>query len=105
MIECDNIPALAKCLAKIPPKNGRYLEEKMLMARNRQGISESMKLIEVHYNLGNDLYEYVKYFTISVYISPRDPFGITSHFELINNSQNVTSFPSSKFSETCLTKI
>jgi hypothetical protein len=56
-IECDNIPELARCLAKIPPKNGRILEEKMLLARNRQGFSESMKLIEVHYNLGNDLYE------------------------------------------------
>ena len=58
MIECDNIAEFARCLAKFPPGT-RHLEEKMLMARNRQSISESLNLVDVHYNLGNDLYEYV----------------------------------------------
>jgi hypothetical protein len=58
MFECDNIAEFARLLAKFPPGT-RYLEEKMLMARNRQSIKESMKLVDVHYNLGNDLYTYV----------------------------------------------
>ena len=57
MTECDDIATLAKCLAGLPLRNGRKLENRFLMARNRQGIQESMKLIDVHYNLGNDLYQ------------------------------------------------
>jgi cyclopropane-fatty-acyl-phospholipid synthase len=57
MIECDNIPALVVCFCKIPSKTGRILANKVALARNRQGFQESMNTIDIHYNLGNDLYK------------------------------------------------
>jgi hypothetical protein len=106
MIECDNIAEFARCLAKFPPGT-RHLEEKMLMARNRQSISESLNLVDVHYNLGNDLYEYVYLLLKNCFFTVIASFAATttslcriSIFSQLTPLHTCTSFP-----ETCLVKL
>ena len=39
----------------------QLLEDKITLALNRQGFKDSYGVMDIHYNLGNDLYEYVLY--------------------------------------------
>lgn len=59
-IDCDNIAVLFECFVKNTPVFlPRWLHNKVALARNRQGMRESHDVMDIHYNLGNDLYEYV----------------------------------------------
>jgi cyclopropane-fatty-acyl-phospholipid synthase len=54
-IDCDNIAEMLRLTAGIPVVGPRWAN-RVALARNRQGIHESMDVIDIHYNLGNDLY-------------------------------------------------
>jgi cyclopropane-fatty-acyl-phospholipid synthase len=56
-IDCDNFAEFTVCILKLGVSIPQMLFNRVALARNRQGIHESLNVADIHYNLGNDLYQ------------------------------------------------